>query len=456
MQLPEKVISELTAVTGEKPELIERSFQKKVNTSIRTNPEKFSGSLDLEPVPWCGSGYFLPERPAFVTDPLFHGGAYYVQESSSMFIEHAIKQLFPNQEALTVLDLCAAPGGKATHLLSLLSEDSVLIANEVIRTRANILSENISKWGYPNQAVINSDPKFIGESEFQFDLVLVDAPCSGEGLFRRDPSAIDQWSEENVSLCAARQKRILADIWPAVRPGGILIYSTCTFNRHENEENLAWMQTQFDLESIQLHSIHRSILETESNGLFGYRFVPITSFGEGFFMTVVRKTGYEVTNQNGRGRGDRIQKLKASPALEFISPPDTTRIIELNGTYHLVSQSMDMLLEGIRSLRPVSIGTELGKLKGKDFIPSQPLANSIHINGHNQVELTHEEALTFLALGNLNVSANKGWHLVTFEGIGLGFIKSLGNRSNNYFPKEWRIRTDLTKYPKPLFSLGKL
>lgn len=456
MQVPSKVISELTSVTGEMPETIERSFQRDVRTSIRINSRKFRDQLNFEPVPWCESGFFLPERPAFVTDPLLHAGAYYVQESSSMFIEHAVKQLFPNNEALVVLDLCAAPGGKSTHLLSLLSDDSVLVSNEVIRTRANILAENITKWGFPNQAVINSDPKFIGESGLQFDLIVVDAPCSGEGLFRRDPSAIDHWSEENVSLCAARQKRILADIWPAVRPGGILIYSTCTFNRHENEENLLWMQKQFNLDSVRIDSIHHSILETETNGLFGYRFVPTSSLGEGFFMTVVRKTGDEVDNKKSRGRGDRVQKLKTSPALEFISPPETTRVIEVNGTHHLVTQSMDTLLESIRSLRPVGIGTELGKWKGKDFIPSQGLANSIHINDHNRIELTHEEALTFLSLGNLDLSIPKGWHLVTFNNVALGFIKSLGNRSNNYFPKEWRIRTDWTKYSQPLFSLGKL
>lgn len=453
-QIPTRVKTELAAVTGENANDISDSFERDVRTSIRLNRKKFEPAIKLDSVPWCASGYFLPERPTFVTDPLFHGGAYYVQESSSMFLEQVFNQFVSKSDPLLALDLCGAPGGKSTHLLSLLSEDSVLISNEVIRTRANILSENITKWGFPNQAVINSDPKFIGESNLQFDLMVVDAPCSGEGLFRRDPEAIEQWSEENVTLCAARQKRILADVWPALKPGGILIYSTCTFNRSENEDNLVWMREQFDLESLRLTSIHESVVETETGGLFAYRFVPTRSLGEGFFMTAVRKMG-SVDQRSSKPDKTRITNLKSSAASEFLKTAANTKMVDLNGAHHLITNQMETLLSSLVKLRPVSIGTELGRLKGKDFIPSQALANSIHFDSKNHcIELSLEQALTFLSLGQLLIEAPKGWHAVSFQGVVLGFIKSLGNRCNTYFPKEWRIRTDLAKYPKPFFSLG--
>lgn len=453
MQIPERVISELMAVTSEPREAILRSFEHEVATTIRQNTAKFSDPLNLPKVPWCSSGYQLPSRPGFTTDPLFHAGAYYVQESSSMFLEQAIRQTLPTDRPILALDLCGAPGGKSTHLLSLLSPDSVLISNEVIRSRSNILQENLTKWGYCNQAVINSDPRYIGESDLLFDLMVVDAPCSGEGLFRRNPEAIEQWSEDNVALCASRQQRILADVWPALKPGGILVYSTCTFNQLENEENLRWLRSQFDAVSVRISNLHNSIIETETDTMFGYRFVPTSALGEGFFIAVVRKAETLESTITERKNKNRLHQLKSTPAEAYLQAPANAAFIEWSGTHRLVSDQLHPLVGQLEKLRPVSIGTALGHLKGNDFIPAQDMANSIHLTGQQMVELSHDEALQFLSLGNVNQPLAKGWHVVAFRGVALGFVKSLGNRINNYFPKEWRIRTELSKFPKPYFRL---
>lgn len=454
MQIPEKVVSEISALTGESASEILNAFQRKTNTSIRINPKKIESPSGLSQIPWCETGYFLEERPTFVTDPLFHGGAYYVQESSSMFLEQAVKQHVDLNEPILALDLCGAPGGKSTHLLSLLSEESVLVSNEVIRSRANILAENLTKWGRPNQAIIHSDPKFIGESGLQFDLIVADAPCSGEGLFRKNPEAINEWSEDNVNLCAARQKRILADIWPALKPGGILIYSTCTFNRSENEENMVWLKSQNDLESLRITSTHDSVCETESDGTFGYRFLPTRSLGEGFFLSAVRKLGHASGSKPSKLK---VKTINNSPGASYLNHKTKQPIIDLNGEQSLVPELLLPHLDNLKRLRPIQVGTPLGLTKGHDFIPSQALANSIHLNQNvPAIELNHEEALNYLSLGNLNDSHPKGWHVVRFKGVALGFVKSLGNRANTYYPKEWRIRTDLAKYPRPFFSLGNL
>src|SRR5687768_8055824 len=220
--------------------------------SIRLNPHKLSSETLLPSIPWTQYGKYLNDRPSFTLDPTFHGGKYYVQEASSMFLEQAFNQTTETTAPLDILDLCAAPGGKSTHLLSLMNQDSLLVSNEVIQSRAAILSENIQKWGYCNVAVTNNDPKDFQRLAGFFDVVVVDAPCSGEGLFRKDPTASKEWSEDAVALCSKRQQRILNDVWPALKTGGVLIYSTCTYNEMENEENLKMLRERYEPESISL------------------------------------------------------------------------------------------------------------------------------------------------------------------------------------------------------------
>ncbi|MEX2233333.1 MAG: RsmB/NOP family class I SAM-dependent RNA methyltransferase, partial [Cyclobacteriaceae bacterium] len=229
-----------------------KSLQEPPPVSIRIHPVKSQHQIADERVPWSKYGEYLPTRPQFTLDPLFHAGSYYVQEASSMFLEQALKQSVNLDQSLNVLDLCAAPGGKSTHLLSLLNRDSLLVSNEAIRSRASILSENIQKWGYPNTIVTNNDPADFRKLKGFFDVIVIDAPCSGEGLFRKNPDAMDEWSPENVQLCAGRQKRILSDAWDSLRENGVLIYCTCTYNESENEDNLRWLQENYSVEFLKL------------------------------------------------------------------------------------------------------------------------------------------------------------------------------------------------------------
>jgi 16S rRNA C967 or C1407 C5-methylase (RsmB/RsmF family) len=306
VQLPEKLLRSLEGIEGFDKEAFEQVHQggERV-TSIRINPFKLSeftkvpssgGDLGEvlhdsrftihERVPWSQYGYYLSERPSFTFDPLFHAGCYYVQEASSMFLEQALKQTIDITRSLKILDLAAAPGGKSTHIQSLISKNSLLVTNEVIRSRGNILKDNIIKWGCDNVVVTNNDPRDFARLENYFDVIVVDAPCSGSGLFRRDEEAIGEWSENNVQLCSQRQQRILADVWPALKKEGVLIYSTCSYSKEEDEEIVEWMNEELSIVNCQL-SIDKNWKIVESTG--GYRFWPDKVKGEGFFITCVKK-----------------------------------------------------------------------------------------------------------------------------------------------------------------------
>ena len=241
MALPIDFITRTRALLGEEFDRLEAALNADVPVSIRINSMKGTPAPKAgAPVAWCESGFYLPERLSFTFDPLFHAGAYYVQEASSMFLEQAIKAYV--KEPVRCLDLCAAPGGKSTHLASLLPDGSLLVSNEVIRSRSYVLAENIAKWGRPDTIVINNDPEEIGEAlPHLFDVIVTDVPCSGEGMFRKDTDSTGEWSVDNVRLCASRGRRIIHDIWNALKPGGILIYSTCTYNTEEDEENIHYI-----------------------------------------------------------------------------------------------------------------------------------------------------------------------------------------------------------------------
>src|SRR5436190_6299562 len=280
-QLPKKLLQSLQGIEGFDRDAFESVHAKSEQvTSIRINPSKdFEfriSNFETVPVPWCQYGYYLKERPSFTFDPLFHAGCYYVQEASSMFLEQALQQTIDLSKAVTILDLSAAPGGKSTHIQSLISKDSLLVSNEVIRSRANILRDNVIKWGSNNVAVTSNDPKSFVRLRNYFDAVVVDATCSGSGLFRRDEQAIDQWSENNVQLCSQRQQRILADVWPALKKDGILIYSTCSYSNEENESILDWMMNEFGVESCELIVDEKWNIDKvrSAMGAVGYRFWP--------------------------------------------------------------------------------------------------------------------------------------------------------------------------------------
>jgi 16S rRNA C967 or C1407 C5-methylase (RsmB/RsmF family)/NOL1/NOP2/fmu family ribosome biogenesis protein len=421
--------------------------------SLRINPRKFKMPVSAEPVPWCFPGFFLNERPSFTLDPIFHSGAYYVQEASSMFVEKAFEQTESHGSRL-VLDLCAAPGGKSTHLLSLLNPDDLLVSNEVIRSRVSVLDENLKKWGYQNVVITNNDPADFRNMEGVFDLILVDAPCSGEGLFRRDASAIDQWSVENTNLCATRQRRILADIWPALKTDGYLIYSTCTFNPGENEENLKWLAENKQVESIPIPLQEGwGIEEVEINGLHGYRFLPHKVKGEGFFLTLIRKKdGVDPFpfSKKTKLKFEKIPK-QFTRIRNWLLTPNSEFFIKNEFIISFSDRWVHALSSFSEHLRIIRFGLPVAQFKKNDLLPEHTLALSVDRNPHvfETVELNLNDALLFLKKDEIRIpSSVKGWLIVQYQNIPLGFVKNLGSRVNNYFPKEWRIRMALTDIPQ--------
>ena len=409
MQLPKDFIRETKQLMGaERFSRYMEAFDEEAPVSIRLNPQTLGDGSSLfdnnsasmsqtkknrpqmfEQVPWCKEGYYLEGRPQFTFDPLFHAGCYYVQEAASMFIVHVLRQYV--HETVEGLDMCAAPGGKSTAMLSVLPEGSTLVSNEPIPSRAQILLENITKWGAKNCIVTNNYPRDFKKAKAKFDLILCDVPCSGEGMFRKDPATIGEWSLQNVEKCWRLQREIVADAWECLNPGGILIYSTCTFNIKENEENVRWIIDTYEAEPIDIPTepswgITGSLLEGFDVPV--YRFIPGITRSEGLFVCVLRKSGeWKVES------GKRILKNKLSSPLKELSAAEQFSFL---------------------------------------FPPS-----SFHI------DLSYAEALKYLRGEALVLPPDtpRGLITVTYKGVSLGPVKNIGNRANNLYPKPWRIKT---------------
>jgi NOL1/NOP2/sun family putative RNA methylase len=417
-------------------------------TSIRLNLKKEKNELPKEDnVPWCTSGYYLNNRPNFTADPLFHAGCYYVQEASSMFIEHILKLAVDLKRNLRVLDLCAAPGGKTTLISSVISENSFLIANEVIKSRVHILEENITKWGSENVIITNNDPKDFSGMENYFDVILVDAPCSGSGLFRKNNGAIDEWSEENVLHCSQRQQRILADIIPALKENGVLIYSTCSYSPEENEKVCDYIADNFGLESQKITINEKwGVVETvsENKKCFGYRFYPDKIKGEGFFAAAfVNKNSIAEQNESSRKK----VSLKHLTAAEIKIISDWVKNTE-QYSYFKKENSIIVLptvvkenLDSLSHLYIRKAGVAIGEIMNGGLIPSHELAMSKLIADKiTRIEVEKDLAIKYLKRDTISLSeAPKGWVLLTYLDMPLGWAKNLGNRINNYYPKNWRI-----------------
>lgn len=422
-------------------------------TSVRLNPLKPSGAFgNNRAVPWNKQGRYLDSRPVFTLDPLFHAGAYYVQEASSMFVAQAFNSLVNRDMPLRVLDLCAAPGGKSTLLASLLNEEDLLIANEVIQPRAAILTENLTRWGQMNTWVCNNDPKDFSRLPGYFDVMLIDAPCTGSGLWRKDEEALDEWSAEHVKLCSERQKRIVADALPALKEDGILLYATCSYSAEENEQIGDWLCSNLPLEPVAVPveaSWHIAATRSAERLAYGYRFYPWQLDGEGFFLAAFRKTAGDDERPSGKeknkGKGaaprtkDDTDRWKPFLGNDF-------KAIEREGEYYAIQAAHRADLEQLqKSLRIRKTGTALGKFAGKDSIPDHELALSVHLSpGVQRLPLSLEEALLFLKKEEIRKdNPVKGWQAATYEGLALGWGKWLPNRMNNYFPKNWRIRMEV-------------
>ena len=452
MQLPPSLIQSLQSTPGfDENEFIQTHQSGQQITSIRLNPAKFdiqhsTFNID-EQVPWSSHGYYLKERPSFTLDPLFHAGAYYVQEASSMFLEEAIKQSCELSKPIRVLDLCAAPGGKSTLIQSIISENSLLVSNELIKARANILAENITKWGAANVVVTNNDAKDFQRLPDFFDLIVADAPCSGSGLFRKDPAAIDEWSLNNVALCSQRQQKILADVMDALKPGGILIYSTCSYSTEEDETICDWLLQNYDLHSLPLKIKNEwNIIETISpvSHAHGFRFYPDKVKGEGFFIAVFKKAAgsFQSKEIKAKLKPVSLNKTALEIAQTFIQHPDGFSFIVWQQEVLVIPAAIyEWFLQVQAALYIKKAGVKLGSIIRHELVPHHEWAiSSIRSNKMQCVELEEQMALDYLRRQDIKINADTtGWALVSFKGLSLGLIKILPNRINNYYPKDWRI-----------------
>ena len=424
-----------------------KALQTERETSVRVNTKAPFGSLSmlheagLEEVPWCPEGYYVRRRPQFTLDPLMHAGCYYVQEASSMFLSEVVEQLVPHNAV--VLDLCAAPGGKSTLLSEHLVEGGLLISNEVVRQRVFILSENVQKWGNGNVVVTHNQPRDFGDKlENLFDCVLVDAPCSGEGMFRKDDGAVDEWSLRNVEMCAARQKDILRHVWPALKPGGLLIYSTCTYNEQENEQNVAFIADELGADIVPIEYDETWGIVAGKSGL---HFYPHKVRGEGFYICVLRK--HESPFTAFRVREDKEKRQAASFYSEmrsWLNTPDRWHIRQnerFADAYPV--EYKDLISYLSKNFICVSTGFGIGEMRGKFMAPQHSLSmlKDFRKDAFQQVSLTEEQALSYLRSEALTLSNLPfGTLLVTYKDVPLGFVKNVGNHSNNLYPNEWRIR----------------
>ena len=383
MNLPADFVAETRRIMGdERYNRFVGAFDEEAPTSIRVNPRIVGdGCFDGEKqVPWCSEGYYLNDRPQFTFDPLLHAGCYYVQEASSMFVTHVLRTVDSNHTSQFALDLCAAPGGKSTALRSVLPDDCVLISNEPMGNRAQILLENVTKWGGPNHIVTNNYPRDFRKAKLKFDLILCDVPCSGEGMFRKDPNAISEWSAQNVEKCWQLQREIVADAWECLNPGGLLIYSTCTYNTKENEENIRWILDTYDAQVLDIPvdpswNITGSLLEGFNEPV--YRFIPGITRGEGLFVCALRKAG----------------SLEPKP---FNAKKLALKVLDAE------FEKSDVCVD-------VDYATALKYLRGEALV--------------------------------LPADTPRGIVTITYQGQPLGPAKNIGNRANNLYPKAWRIKS---------------
>ncbi|MBX7204448.1 MAG: RNA methyltransferase [Bacteroidia bacterium] len=449
MQLPDLFRSRIQKQQDIEANAFFESFQQPVPVSVRVNPAKtIAIPPSWQPVPWHPQGYYLPQRPDFTSDPLFHAGAYYVQEASSMFLYQVLTQVADLKQPLKILDLCAAPGGKSTLILSLLNDQSFLVANEVIRSRVQPLKQNLVKWGNPNMLLSNNDPADFEFLEGCFDVVVVDAPCSGEGMFRKDEKARNEWSPEQVMLCASRQNRILDKAAALVKKDGFLVYSTCTFANEENEEQMQRLLDSGIWESVSINVPPEwGITASSLNGVKGYRFYPHKVKGEGLFMACLQKTSGDNGEEVSGKKLSFLPPKQAAVLTKWLTNPASFSFVMGKEQIYAMPAFMTEVYARLSTrLSIVQCGFPIGKLAGDDLIPSHELALSTALHEQTPaVELDLSNALLYLKKGSLKPESGwpKGWATANYKGKRLGWMKVMPNRMNNYYPAEWRILKDI-------------
>ena len=457
------------------------ALQEEPSVSIRLNPFKSeraglaAGALEGGdgPVAWApDEGCYLKSRPMFTADPLFHAGAYYVQEASSMFLGAVMQRHVTSP--VVALDLCAAPGGKSTHIRALLPEGSLLVSNEPVRARAQVLVENMVKWGHPDVVVSNSYPADFGRLPGFFDVMVTDVPCSGEGMFRKEEEAVSGWSMANVVMCRDRQRDILRTAWPALKPGGLLVYSTCTFNPLEDEENVAWIAAELGAEVLPLDVPAEWHVEGDLRGgeeaLSVYHLLPGFVRGEGFFLTVLRKS---LSDEGGLTDAEVAQAVRLKK-VKHKFPASASVPFDVCHSW-FKSEGFEFQAEGqrltafrtafsrqkallCRAVNVMYAGIAVAELKGRDWMPLHALAMSseLDVSAFPAVDVDYDVAVAYLRKESLALpsATPRGYVLLTYSGLPLGFVKNVGGRANNLYPQEWKIRTShLTPYSlKPDFS----
>ncbi len=446
LNIPPDFIHRTKEVIGEQVNELVESLKTPCRTSIRLNPLKKSEHLkNTSPIPWTTFGYYLGEKPKFTLDPYFHAGYYYVQEANSMIIEKAIIELFPSKK-INVLDLCAAPGGKSTHLHSILDSSSVIHSHEVNTLRVEILRQNIEKWGPINSIVTTGSIKKIVESGLKYDVILLDAPCSGEGMFRKEEDAIKQWNLNKINHCVFLQNEIVEFAHHLLSENGILIYSTCTYNREENEDLITRLIKEYNYESIQLKTLpHYNLLHTEFNRINTYRALPHRMEGEGFTFSILRKTS------------DYLNKIHKSKAFQPIINSHVKnwlnfdeyelQVIDTNKEFKATTTNCFAFYNYLSNanIRCLNLGISVGHFKGKDWFPAQGLATNIALNKNIPlINLELDEALHYLRADGSYLPSpilEEQWQIIAYNNAPLGWVKKIGSTFKNYYPKNMRIHS---------------
>lgn len=440
MQLPKDFLSNMSTCLGDDYNHFIESFDVKQYPSIRLHPQK--GKL-LQPegnkIAWEPNGYQLLDTKQFITDPLWHAGAYYVQESSSMFLGHVFRQIFKNNCPKLVLDVCAAPGGKSTHLLDLMENNGILISNEILPKRNIILKENLCRWGYEHAIITQNDPKDFSCIFEKFDLIVVDAPCSGEGLFRKEPLATKEWSLKHVAACSLRQKDILKHIIPALKIGGYLLYSTCTFEPSENEHQIQHLLQSGCFEVVEI-DINGLTGITENKEIPSYHFYPHKTFGSGFYMAVLRKTK-EIHPLNEQKRYFPNIKKVPTQVFPWYSEGYSQQYNIREGIFEVRADIAALITSFGNTLNITYAGKQIADIDQQQYTPSAALALCTSYKNDTRIALNNQEALAYLQGLSLPIDAtNKGWNVVTYSELALGWVKAVPGRLNNSYPKPWRIK----------------
>ena len=455
MYLPTEFLESLATLFPEAADrdALAAALETEPPVSIRFNPYKLPEKPGGDPVPWSRYGFYLAVRPNFTLDPLFHGGAYYVQEASSIFLEHLYRQVMPERTGVRILDLCAAPGGKTTLLSTLAGVENLIVANEPIRARAQILAENVRRWGLGNVAVTANDPAHFGALRHYFDLMVVDAPCSGEGMFRKEHEARREWNTAAVELSAARQRRILADAWEALKPEGILIYSTCTFNRRENEENIAWLLGQYECEGVPVETdpawgiLRGEVAAGRGMSVPTFRFYPHNVRGEGFFCAVLRKGSSRIRPRLPKARRpapfSALDRRDAAATASWFGQPERMQFARIGDTvygyYAAAFSNVRMLSE---HLSVIYSGLPAGQLYHGKLKPEHALAlfHDLSRDAAPETPLTLEQAREYLRRRDLDCELfAEGLNLISYGGLPIGWLKRIGRRTNNLYPIILRI-----------------